>query len=310
MSFFNPKEQVLTFRITQHGKRLLQQGKFKPVYYSFSDEDVIYDASYFDVTESINSIQSRIKEAPRTEKTSFDIIETNKIKQKKNIRAYQTEYAISDPIVSSLGNSSLGTQYCPAWNVKYLIGSLTGSEVMTGSNGVYWSYSKLRSEIKYRTSIESNGIQESVGKSNDINGDNPAPSNDFLKKVYPDGTFVQVLEDTIVLDVFEENTEFLSENFDIEVFQIEEVSGSFVMNPLYFIDSSQDLMIQETSLNPTNVEYWFNILVDDEIPDSVFCGKKIVDRSVFSSDQRDCKVSETHQDSYHIVEVPDECEVK
>ena len=43
MEFFNPEEEVLDIELTSYGKQLLSDGKFKPKYYSFSDENVIYN---------------------------------------------------------------------------------------------------------------------------------------------------------------------------------------------------------------------------------------------------------------------------
>ena len=43
MTFFNQKEEVLQIELTQYGKYLLSRGKWKPAYYAFFDDDVIYD---------------------------------------------------------------------------------------------------------------------------------------------------------------------------------------------------------------------------------------------------------------------------
>ena len=41
MSFFNKKEEVLDVQLTQLGKYLLSKGKLKPVYYVFSDDEIL-----------------------------------------------------------------------------------------------------------------------------------------------------------------------------------------------------------------------------------------------------------------------------
>ena len=46
MEFFNRKEEVLDVELTQYGKYLLSVGKFKPSFYAFFDDDVIYDTQY------------------------------------------------------------------------------------------------------------------------------------------------------------------------------------------------------------------------------------------------------------------------
>ena len=42
MTFFDPKEEVLNIELTQHGTRLLSQGKLSPSHYLFFDDDILY----------------------------------------------------------------------------------------------------------------------------------------------------------------------------------------------------------------------------------------------------------------------------
>ena len=50
MRFFDKKEEVLDIELTQYGKHLLSRGKFKPTYYAFFDNNVLYDPEYADTT--------------------------------------------------------------------------------------------------------------------------------------------------------------------------------------------------------------------------------------------------------------------
>lgn len=66
MSFFDTKEEVLDVQLTQFGKRMLSIGQFRPVFYSFFDDDVIYDAKKAGVSESQNESEQRIiNETPK-----------------------------------------------------------------------------------------------------------------------------------------------------------------------------------------------------------------------------------------------------
>mgnify|MGYP003142231761 CR=1 FL=1 len=42
MEFFNKKQDVLDLQLTGYGKQLLSRGLFKPFYYTFSDDGVLY----------------------------------------------------------------------------------------------------------------------------------------------------------------------------------------------------------------------------------------------------------------------------
>ena len=67
MSFFNKKEEVLDIELTQLGKYLLSKGKFKPVFYVFSDDEILYNVEYAGGNpEKSKQASTRIqKETPR-----------------------------------------------------------------------------------------------------------------------------------------------------------------------------------------------------------------------------------------------------
>ena len=60
MKFFNKKEDVIDLQLTQYGKYLLSQGKLKPEYYAFFDDDVIYDIGKARSTETNRETKKRI----------------------------------------------------------------------------------------------------------------------------------------------------------------------------------------------------------------------------------------------------------
>ena len=67
MKFLNGKEQVIDIQITSYGRHLISKGKFKPEYYSFFDDGILYDNEYAGITEAQNDIQNRIKnDTPRS----------------------------------------------------------------------------------------------------------------------------------------------------------------------------------------------------------------------------------------------------
>ena len=70
MSLFNKKEDVVEIQLTPYGKHLLSKGKFKPEYYAFFDDDILYDGQYADLDEVQNDVQDRIEKTPRT-KTQY-----------------------------------------------------------------------------------------------------------------------------------------------------------------------------------------------------------------------------------------------
>ena len=59
-NFFDKKEEVINIELTQYGKHLLSRGKFRPHYYAFYDDDVLYDTQYAGYSENQNEAQLRI----------------------------------------------------------------------------------------------------------------------------------------------------------------------------------------------------------------------------------------------------------
>ena len=65
MTFFNPKEEVIDIELTPEGKKALSVGRFKPSYYLFFDDNVLYDAE--------EKIGSNDKGAVSTSETQLDL---------------------------------------------------------------------------------------------------------------------------------------------------------------------------------------------------------------------------------------------
>jgi len=55
------KERVYDLKLTGYGKYLLSVGKYKPTYYAFFDDNVIYDGAYANISESQNQVHERVK---------------------------------------------------------------------------------------------------------------------------------------------------------------------------------------------------------------------------------------------------------
>lgn len=49
---FDRKEEVLEIELTSYGRHLLSKGQFKPAYYAFYDDDVVYDSAYIGYSEA------------------------------------------------------------------------------------------------------------------------------------------------------------------------------------------------------------------------------------------------------------------
>jgi hypothetical protein len=324
MAFFNPKEDVINIQLTSYGKHLISEGKFKPIYYSFLDDEVIYDYNYCLITESQSDIQDRIKENIRPETQAiFNGIETNVKKVNKLIRSNTIKFEEGERIYhaldnsyafpASLGNSELNSENAPAWNIYYFNGEITGSiNYITGSFQLL-RIPRLTSDIIYETSI---GITDPPEMETDTS---PKPQ-DLSGKVYSDGTYIKVDEDYILMDIEEKNTTFTNENFQIEVFEMNintenKISSSWTqLIPLQFVKKDktrppeEQLLTEELDLDNRFVEYFFELLVDEEIDKSVFCDalRKNPQRKSLFADKMPVKCEEIIEGKENTFDLPDD----
>ena len=80
MEFFNKKEEVIDLQLTQYGKYLLSLGKFKPAFYAFHDENIVYDSNYAGYSETQNEAEGRIQNnTPNTIVTKPELINPESI---------------------------------------------------------------------------------------------------------------------------------------------------------------------------------------------------------------------------------------
>ena len=262
MTFFNRKEEVLDIQLTQYGKHLLSKGKFRPEYYAFFDDDVIYDSNHATASldENQNLIGDRIKEVPRVhtqylfydtdlaEKSTYGSVltaippgheneteadhacclieEQIKVIQQKPERHYTNS--------APLGVSEPGNQFAPSWQVKFLKAELVDSVfALSGSDKPTQRIPQLNVNVVYRTAVASEDIpafeRTFLDEALELEDESFAfPQIDADEELtadsFSDGTFIQTKKDFILLEIEEINGFTLNKNFDIEVFKIDETT--------------------------------------------------------------------------------------
>jgi hypothetical protein len=281
MTFFNKKEEVIEIQLTQYGKFLLSQGKFKPVYYDFDDDDVLYDGEYGSVIEEQNSIEGRINEVPRIKtQANFSSLQDEIRKRSMQNRGVElkkddVEFLIPSTNIIKLNPTPMGAssplkdEY-PAWQIRYLKGELSSSTNVTSDSYQTTFIPQLNSDIKYEIKIKD---LEEIGMLKD--GEEENSPDVALPEIYSDGKYIEVKEKDFLLELREENVPFTKENFTVEVFLVEDGNEDNLI-PLSFVKRDkeffEDLLIQEedlksaVELNDTSfVDYFFDIKFDDEI---------------------------------------------
>ena len=245
MEFFNKKEEVIDLQLTQYGKYLLSLGRFKPVYYAFYDDGVIYYSQYMGFSENQNNSHPRIQEDTPNLKTLHNFHSIDDDMQ----RAVDVTYHMSmcggattaeameslqkipqqtpekaQILVNPLANSQLATDKTPSWNVSALSGRiLTGSTTSTltlSSSATVLNIPQIEVDIRYRPKIKS--VEDLTTEQ-----ENGIDTNYALEvvdaRVFDDGTYISIDKDNLILQILEENVPQGNDNFEIEFFSIEDV---------------------------------------------------------------------------------------
>ena len=285
MEFFNKKEEVINLKLTQFGRFLLSKGKFKPVFYSFFDDNVLYDSTKAGLTEVQNDSEDRIRETPTMHpQISFSSLEkefannynkvlsgeASPVSEDLQITA-EKQYALSRP----LGTSDFESEYSPSWTVRFLNGTLSGSVDFT--NLVEKSGGKnIQLTPQLTTELEVGLLDVSGAEVEDLEEfeDGFAESNFILANDDEDSLFV-------LLKVSENNGLFQKKNFDIEIYEVEEENqnGTIIetLRPLSFsstpeVTSDVSFVNDETPEDDNSyADYYFDVLVDDEIDNKILC---------------------------------------
>lgn len=292
MTFFDRKEEVIQIELTQYGKYLLSKGKFKPTYYEFFDDDIVYDSEYAGFGELQADIQTRIKETSRVKpQYVFSGIETQIDRNVELVRSGKeknifTEHFLQTPekhyaLTGPLGTSDVANDKNPSWNVRFRKGFIdTTVRYSTGQHATLTIPQIKCRPIVYETSPVKLTKNQETSLQEDINDLN------FASKRFEDGSFIQIKDDYILIDVQEENTPLRNDNFDIEVYLIDtdkRDNGTNTENliPLYFQKKPQEVIdgilqdnVEEqtpTILGPSFVSHFFNIYVDREISPETLC---------------------------------------
>jgi hypothetical protein len=288
MSFFDDKQEILKVELTTYGRYLISRGKFKPAYYAFFDDDIIYDGEYADLQETQNNIQTRILEEtlvlkPQTTYTSIEnsvklntLLQTEigKLKQEESQISADKNYALSYP----LANSSNASDYAPSWALNIINGKISGA-IEQFINNASGNYDICQSFLKLPQINLEDCIYDIQKKINDQTTEEDyniiyTPSSGSDETVY------SMRDQPILIDIQELNVDDQNKNFDIEIFVEEEeiVPGTdktkISSRKLNFkketVEIMNGILLDEplsynAQIDETFSEYYFEITVDDEI---------------------------------------------
>jgi len=304
MPFFDKKEDVLDISLTPYGRHLLSKGKLMPKYYAFLDDDVVYDSSHASFTEQNSEIKARIIDETPSLKSmaTFNSVETE-ISDTETISMgvsqidalnYSNVYTNSFRPASDLntkflqntiGTSKHGTDKAPRWNVQMLRGeiltavnhtsSLPNNTGVSSPSASVLHIPQIDCEVEYNIQINQEGTDPSVaGSSLNLQ---PLDS----RKI--ENSYLDIADQQIIIDLLENNGFIHDEAFDIQVFKYDNTNTDKLI-PLKFLNRTiaknyrveRDIFIEDKpevliASDPNTVEYYFDLRVDEEIPEYDIC---------------------------------------
>lgn len=281
MTFFNKKEEVFSFELNSYGRSLLMEGKLKPVYYSFSDEEVLYNCEFADFSEQQNEIKDRIiEETPYIKKVPFvpAISQSQTFKNNKNPKQPQIISSIRS-MNNSLGSITPNSDKTPEMRMVILEGENIKTfsrfyQSVTSSNGYsgLLDIPQLNCDLTYNTTVLNSEQPEYIpgttflesfklfgSLESTANLLQPTLQSDRYggiyttqTSMYEDGGMAIVEQKQATLYINEENSDNNFENFEVEVYEIlEEIDSITNLNklrPLKFLKTLEDLSVDNNLL--------------------------------------------------------------
>lgn len=248
MAFINKKEEVIKLRLTQHGKHLLSIGKFKPDSYSLFDDDIIYDIRYAGMTEHQNDAQTRIKDQIRRDaqhlSTPIDkrhsiedsLISTGEMSEYEPFKFTPTNVENEKILGFPLTNMDLGEQEAPRFELNMVESEIQNTKVE------YDLLDGFRIRIPQLTVTGSHVlVRDTMNVDPFSTGEDPGvlvDSESFIVDVmaekieFLDNSFLEHQSENISISLQEFNTAYLKDNFELEVFEIDNSGEEEVLIPI------------------------------------------------------------------------------
>ena len=233
MTIMNQKEDVIDLVLTLKGRRKLAEGKLKPAFYQFYDNEIVYDKKYLysGSVEPQNDIVGRIQ--------NTQILRTQNAWQGPYNQLQTSQFQIAkEPDFYELGESDPFSFKKPAWAVTVIEGYATGTV----------SFIPIEKNIATLEAYQG----EKIPQFNTY-----CAYNIYVAKSMAGETetiYYDRSSDDLLFGVAEHNELDEKENFEVEVYQYV-YDGDTVVNlkKLYF-DGEE--------YSEEYVEYFFNVAFD------------------------------------------------
>ena len=285
MKFLNKKEQVFDIELTSYGRHKLSAGDFQPKYYAFFDDNVVYDLTYTGGSESQNETHKRVKQDTQylESQTLFRQVLSGAVVAggilQETIYEQDENLFTSDGFIGDARLLSTETDVAPAWKVISMINNIQSTSLEDLVNKA--KVPQINITASYI--LESKDPQDISIREQDV--------RDISSRTaaFSDGRLIQLESNNPLIYLEELNTELLTENFDIEVFQVTRATNSSPdddFRQLFFQSKapqvvngmlvSEQPIVNNNVITTGSVEYYFSIATDSTVEPNLVC--KYVDQ--------------------------------
>ena len=264
MTFFNRKEDVIKIELTPHGRKLLSEGKLMPSYYSFFDDDILYDSQRGGFSETSTQTKTRIlSETPYMKpQTNYKGVDS----RLSDARTYETE----NHMISPIGTNKFEEIESNGWSMTFLHNTASSADnVLSASDSPTLQIPQVNSTIEYTMRVSS-------GRNNEqLNLQRPEVQNrDIL-----------IEPQQILMHLIEKNGFNFNESLELEIFLYEQDQQTYkklnfekkpepVVDEMYIEKpvGMSGFIVKDTGIEDTDsAEFWFKLGADGDIPDSDRC---------------------------------------
>lgn len=278
MVFFDKKEEVIDVQLTQYGKHLLARGKFRPVYYCFYDDDILYDSSKAGFSEEQNDTQKRILEdTPRlkTQYINYGINTFNNTSQPEAEDPFRDASAIFQrsrddvffdntlkdrDLLYKLADKEITTQDAPNYDVISLDSEFINVDEVgyqdLVSLGIIENIPQLESTV---SPLLIKNTEDQTSPRIITREDNFDPTSDRL--VFADNTRLELEKKTLTLSIEEGAVYDGKENFTLEIYEMHDLPA--------VPDREGDSHFLRKINSMEEINYLFHIKTDESVDQEV-----------------------------------------
>jgi len=309
MTFFNKKEDVMKIELTPYGRGLMSNGEFKPQYYAFFDDDIIYDSEAGGYSE--NNSETKIRILTQTPSLKPQTTLSGVESRSSNISNAEKDNILLNPIGTNLYSSKQAN----GWEVTAVLGEFSSSlGYISSSLSPIYNIPQIECELNFTMSVGDSTYDKY--SSFDIGVSQLAEDSTFLK-LEQENLLLHMLEkngftykDSLLLEVYMYDYDEIAfnklefqENVNIEADIVELSSAE--EDPQYVGDTGM-------SFGEDVVENYFLIRRDRQIPNSMLCRglKKLKENNIFLREDINCEDIEDEEVNIYQTSVTDieDCE--